>query len=121
MSKTIDSQRPRQTKQRYASPKSNLGKFLWRKKMWVESTFALTMLERWEKILVGQLLKITIAFSYAHMCLVALFVFVWFLFVAGATTYLPQHLKFLTRRARYYLLGNERESFHVDWPTKAEL
>ena len=23
--------------------------------MWVESTFALTMLERWEKILVGQL------------------------------------------------------------------
>ena len=53
MSKTADNQRPKQPKKRYAAPKSGLGKFLWRKKMWVESTFALTMLERWEKILVG--------------------------------------------------------------------
>ncbi|KIM24992.1 hypothetical protein M408DRAFT_331465 [Serendipita vermifera MAFF 305830] len=104
MNKTAENQHLNQRKQRYPAPKSGLGKLLWRKKMWVESTFALTMLERWEKILVAGLV-----------------LFVWLLFIAGATSYLPQHLKFLTRRARYYLLGNEKEVFHVDWPTKAEL
>ncbi|KAG8859884.1 hypothetical protein FRB91_006007 [Serendipita sp. 411] len=83
---------------RYPIPQSSFSKFLWRKKMWVEATFALSMLERWEKILV--------------VCL---------LFVAGSTIYLPQHLLFLTRRARFYLLGSERESFYVDWPTKVDL
>ncbi|KAG8872715.1 hypothetical protein FRC20_009127 [Serendipita sp. 405] len=89
---------------RYPIPQSSFSKFLWRKKMWVEATFALSMLERWEKILV-----------------VSLFLLVCLLFVAGSTIYLPQHLLFLTRRARFYLLGSERESFYVDWPTKADL
>lgn len=65
---------------------------------------------------------IGILFCFRCLFLLAiLFLSGWILFLAGATSYLPQHLKFLTRRARYYLLGSERESFHVDWPTKAEL
>ncbi|PVF93302.1 hypothetical protein CPB86DRAFT_715759 [Serendipita vermifera] len=104
MARNVDGQQPRKPQPRYPPPKSAVGRFFWRKKMWVEATFALSMLERWEKILV-----------------VTLFVSVWALFIAGATVYLPQHLKFLTRRTRYYLLGNERESFHVEWPTRAEL
>jgi Small subunit of serine palmitoyltransferase-like len=61
MTKTATIQQPQQPKQRYYAPKSGLGKFLWRKKMWVESTFALTMLERWEKILVGELLHLELS------------------------------------------------------------
>jgi Small subunit of serine palmitoyltransferase-like len=61
MTKTVTTRQPQQSKQRYSSPKSGLGKFLWRKKMWVESTFALTMLERWEKILIGQFLHLALS------------------------------------------------------------
>jgi hypothetical protein len=50
-----------------------------------------------------------------------LFLGFWLLLLAGALIYLPQHLKFIIRRARYYLLGSERETFHVDWPQKLEL
>lgn len=33
---------------------SNLAQFFWRKRMWFESTFVLSMLEPWEKILLRQ-------------------------------------------------------------------
>jgi hypothetical protein len=39
----------------YRPPKSALGAFLWRRRMWFEATFALSMLEPWEKVLVGAL------------------------------------------------------------------
>ena len=37
----------------YRPPKSALGAFLWRRQIWFEATFALSMLEPWEKLLVG--------------------------------------------------------------------
>jgi len=43
------------------------------------------------------------------------------LFLGGVAFYLPHHIQFLTRRARFYLLGNERESFYAEWPSKVEL
>ena len=36
----------------YRPPRSLLGRFLWRQRLWVEVTFALSMLEPWEKFLV---------------------------------------------------------------------
>ena len=36
----------------YRPPRSLVGKFLWRRRVWVEVTFALSMLEPWEKFLV---------------------------------------------------------------------
>lgn len=36
----------------YRPPRSFIGKFLWRRRVWVEVTFALSMLEPWEKFLV---------------------------------------------------------------------
>ena len=43
----------------YASnpPKSKLGYFLWRRRMWFESTFALTVMEPWEKVVMRKLPK----------------------------------------------------------------
>jgi hypothetical protein len=48
----IHDTRPQKPKARYPKPSSALGQFLWRKKMWIEATFALSMLERWEKVLI---------------------------------------------------------------------
>ena len=39
----------------YTAPKSAFGAFLWRKRVWFETTFALTMMEPWEKILLSAL------------------------------------------------------------------
>ena len=36
----------------YRPPRSLIGKFIWRRRVWVEVTFALSMLEPWEKFLV---------------------------------------------------------------------
>ena len=35
-------------------PKSKLAIFFWRRRIWLESTFALTVYEPWEKVIVGQ-------------------------------------------------------------------
>ncbi|KAF8960646.1 hypothetical protein BDZ97DRAFT_1832923 [Flammula alnicola] len=71
-------------------PTSKLGIFLWRRRMWFESTFVLSMLEPWEKIL-----------------LLTMFALLLFLVFTGVLKYLPQHLVFLRRRATYYLWGQE--------------
>ncbi len=42
----------------YRPPRSFLGKFLWRRRVWVEVTFALSMLEPWEKFLVRECLAL---------------------------------------------------------------
>ena len=38
----------------YRPPRSLIGTFLWRRRVWVEVTFALSMLEPWEKFLVSE-------------------------------------------------------------------
>ncbi|KAJ3494855.1 hypothetical protein NLJ89_g10723 [Agrocybe chaxingu] len=80
-------------------PSSKLGVFFWRQRMWIESTFVLSMLEPWEKIL---LLTIFFAFSL--------------LLFTGVYKYMPQHLIFLRGRAVYYLWGQEGgERFLWQW------
>ncbi|KAJ7254632.1 hypothetical protein B0H12DRAFT_972904, partial [Mycena haematopus] len=69
---------------------SKLAVVLWRGRMWFESTFALSMLEPWEKIL-----------------LITIFVALFTLVCSGIVTYFPQHLVVMQRRAVYYLWGQE--------------
>jgi len=70
---------------------SNLvARFFWRKRMWFESTFVLSMLEPWEKILLLTILAV-------------LFVLVF----TGILKYLPHHLVVMRGRAVYYLWGQE--------------
>lgn len=75
----------------YKPPKSPFRRFIWRWRMLFESTFALSMFEGWEKILI--------------LALMAVF---WGLLITGIYRYLPYHLEFLYRRAVYYLLGTEQ-------------
>lgn len=37
----------------YRPPRSKLAAFLWRRRLWVETTFALSMMQPWEKVVVG--------------------------------------------------------------------
>ncbi|EMD32459.1 hypothetical protein CERSUDRAFT_99539 [Gelatoporia subvermispora B] len=74
----------------YQAPRSVLARALWRRRIWFETTFALSMLEPWEKVLVMMLL-------YAALLLLG----------TGVALYLPQHLAFLHARAAYYFLGLE--------------
>jgi len=64
--------------------------FFVRKWLLFESTFALSMLEPWEKVLV-----------------LSLCIFLLALITTGVCNYLPFHLQFLDRRARFYILGDE--------------
>lgn len=38
----------------YQAPKSALGAFLWRRRLWFETTFALSMLQPWEKVVLRE-------------------------------------------------------------------
>ncbi|KZO94302.1 hypothetical protein CALVIDRAFT_221654 [Calocera viscosa TUFC12733] len=66
------------------------GNFFVRKWLLFESTFALSMLEPWEKVLV-----------------LSLCFFLFTLITVGVCRYLPFHLQFLNHRARFYILGDE--------------
>ncbi|TFK81605.1 hypothetical protein K466DRAFT_449666, partial [Polyporus arcularius HHB13444] len=74
----------------YRPPRSFIGKFLWRRRVWVEVTFALSMLEPWEKFLVMVVMYLALG-----------------LLLTAIYLYLPHHLAFLTARASYYLLGRD--------------
>ncbi|EDQ99856.1 uncharacterized protein LACBIDRAFT_315191 [Laccaria bicolor S238N-H82] len=71
-------------------PSSKLGVFLWRRRMWFESTFVLSMLEPWEKFL-----------------MLTIFTVLFILVVTGLFKYLPHHLVIMRGRAMYYLWGQE--------------
>ncbi|KAJ7054074.1 hypothetical protein C8F01DRAFT_1163803 [Mycena amicta] len=75
-------------------PESAVGVFLWRRRMWFESTFP------WEKILLCAM----------HMLkppLVSIFAILFFLVCSGIVLYLPQHLADMKGRTIYYLWGQE--------------
>ncbi|KAI0666419.1 hypothetical protein C8Q78DRAFT_984196 [Trametes maxima] len=74
----------------YRKPDSPLARFLWRRRVWVEVTFALSMLEPWEKFLVMFVM-------YAALLLMG----------TAGVLYLPHHLAFLRARAAYYLFGSD--------------
>lgn len=95
----------------HAPPKTNRSRTLfWRWRMWVESTFALSMLEPWEKLLVGQSpfpqYHVPATFLTQRLAVTVFLLFVA-LFSTSLYMYMPHHLDFIQRRARYYLLGNE--------------
>ncbi|KAF9042892.1 hypothetical protein BJ165DRAFT_1312883, partial [Panaeolus papilionaceus] len=71
-------------------PTSRMGLFFWRRRMWFESTFVLSMLEPWEKVL-----------------LLTIFALLFVLISTAIFKYMPHHLLFLRRRAIYYLWGQE--------------
>ncbi|EMD32458.1 hypothetical protein CERSUDRAFT_118793 [Gelatoporia subvermispora B] len=74
----------------YRPPRSAPGALLWRKRVWLEATFGLSLLEPWEKVLM-----LTIICTLLTLVLTGLY------------TFLPQYAALLQRRTAYYLLGRE--------------
>ncbi|KAI0073844.1 hypothetical protein K474DRAFT_1602620 [Panus rudis PR-1116 ss-1] len=74
----------------YRPPKNSLGAFLWRKRIWIESTMGLSVLEPWEKILVLVVFYLTLT-----------------LVITGLYKLVPQQTVQLQKRLLYYFLGEE--------------
>ncbi|KAK0455464.1 uncharacterized protein EV420DRAFT_1234681, partial [Desarmillaria tabescens] len=72
------------------SPKSQVAFFFWRWRIWFEATFALTVLEPWEKIVLLVIMFISVTF-----------------FLAALFRYLPEQVEKMERRVMYYLWGQE--------------
>ncbi|KAH7340697.1 hypothetical protein B0J17DRAFT_652436 [Rhizoctonia solani] len=79
------------------TPSSAVKRFLWRRQIWFESTFALSMLEPWEKMLIMGVL-----------------LFLWSLFLTGAVRYLPNHILRVSTRASYYLTGSSHPALPIE-------
>ncbi|KAG7446528.1 uncharacterized protein BT62DRAFT_124468 [Guyanagaster necrorhizus] len=73
-------------------PKSKIALFFWRWRIWFESTFVLSMLEPWEKIML-----LTMLFICSSFVLSALF------------RHIYQDIGGLQQRVVYYLLGPEAD------------
>lgn len=80
----------------YRPPESSLGAYLWRKRLWFETTFALSMLQPWEKVL-----------------LLTVWSTLLILLATGFWLYFPHHLAFVVGRTKYYLLGQENPDVGV--------
>ncbi|KAH8075863.1 hypothetical protein BXZ70DRAFT_870229, partial [Cristinia sonorae] len=74
----------------YRPPKSAFGKWVWRKRVWLETTFALSVLEPWEKLLV---------LCVTYFTLVLVFI--------GLFTYAPQRISLGYSRMVYYFHGHQ--------------
>ncbi|THH16311.1 hypothetical protein EW146_g4310 [Bondarzewia mesenterica] len=77
----------------YKPPSSHLGAFLWRKRVWLEVTFGVSVLEPWEKILYITVLTVLSS-----------------LFGIWIYKYLPHQLSTTYARARYYVSGQEHQA-----------
>ena len=72
------------------APKSEWAKFIWRQKMWFDTTFGLSVMETWE---------------YSLLWIIWALLFTLVLF--AVVRILPQQLALIQRRAIYYLYGHE--------------
>ncbi|TFY50201.1 hypothetical protein EVG20_g11660 [Dentipellis fragilis] len=72
----------------FEPPQSFLGAFLWRKRMWFETTFGLSVFEPWEKIL-----------------FMIIFMTITTLIATAFVKILPAQLVSMYHRTLYYLLG----------------
>lgn len=95
-------------------PKSKLAIFFWRRRIWLESTFALTVYEPWEKVIVGRSFFSCFPIDLLHtmICVsnvVTIFVIISIAMLVGLLKYLPRHLIVMQKRAVYYLWGSEED------------
>ncbi|TCD65153.1 hypothetical protein EIP91_003046 [Steccherinum ochraceum] len=97
----------------YRAPTSVIGVFFWKWRMWFESTFALSMLQPWEKVLISPYhptsspqpvfwltppsLDMTVFITTSILILL----------LTGIFFYFPSHILQISKRATYYLLGSE--------------
>ncbi|KAG8905729.1 hypothetical protein FRB99_008366 [Tulasnella sp. 403] len=72
------------------APDGAIERWIWAKRLRFESTFAMSMLEPWEKVLGLSVL-----------------ILLWSLLIFSGYYYLPPHIRFVLRRAKYYLLGED--------------
>ncbi|WVQ67625.1 uncharacterized protein L199_005828 [Kwoniella botswanensis] len=71
-------------------PPPGIRRLIWNQRIWIESTFATSMMQPWEKALILTVL------SFVTLL-------IWF----SLYTYFPSHVAYLSRRWSYYVYGDE--------------
>lgn len=93
-------------------PKGAVATWFWRRRMWFESTFVLSMLEPWEKVMLCPYFRSFAPYlqSLNSSAVTILFLLIILLLV-GLFQYFPRHLVEMQQRAVYYLWGKQAGSF----------
>ncbi|WRT66412.1 uncharacterized protein IL334_003368 [Kwoniella shivajii] len=73
-----------------ARPPPGIRRVIWNQRIWLESTFATSMMQPWEVALIVTVLA-------------TVTLLIWF----SIYTYLPSHIAYLARRWSYYVYGDE--------------
>ncbi|WWC62009.1 uncharacterized protein I303_104596 [Kwoniella dejecticola CBS 10117] len=81
-------------------PPPGMRRMIWNQRIWLESTFATSMMQPWEKALIVTVLTFVT-------------LLIWF----SIYTYLPSHIEYLAKRWSYYVYGDE--TVEVSAPIKA--
>lgn len=98
----------------HRAPVGRLEQWIWRKRLWFESTFILIVLEPWEKLLVCEY-SFTLIVSCEDSSIGGLppfslgtvFALLAVFFAWSVYYYLPAQLQFIYTRTKYYVLGEE--------------
>ncbi|KAJ8488605.1 hypothetical protein ONZ45_g13893 [Pleurotus djamor] len=77
-------------------PQTKWGTTIWRWRIRLEATFAITVLEPWEKVVVVTFLAL-----------------VFLLILYGVITFVPKQFLTMQRRAIYYIWGHEADAHRV--------
>lgn len=94
----------------YGKPSSPVARFFWRRRIWIEATFALSMMEPWERFIVSEYRMQVCPSSHSDCPRTSTVYVVYAILLAlafAAFFYLPHHLSFLHGRAAYYLYGSD--------------
>ena len=100
----------------YRPPKNPLAAADWRKRVLIETTFGLSVLEPWEKILIGTCVPEVFVQGFLTNVYwppwrVLPTVVTWYLILAvvftGLYRFMPHHVPEMYRRTLYYLFGDE--------------
>ena len=104
----------------YRPPTNPVGAFIWRRRMWIETTMGLSLLEPWEKLmscacflLLSFFLSLSLRLTYAWLYIGIFFYSLLLLTITSVWKFTPLQLSLLQERLTYYFYGHETKSAAV--------
>ncbi|QRW26988.1 hypothetical protein RhiXN_01583 [Rhizoctonia solani] len=91
-------------RERANKSRSPVRKFLWRKRVWFESTFGLSVMEPWERNMEADICDLFVSSGFD------VFFIAWALLTIACYRTLPSTLKFWSERTMFYLHGYGNET-----------
>lgn len=94
----------------YLPPKNPTVAFLWRRRIWLETTFGLSVLEPWEKLFLCAYFMLHLITNLTTLLSpVAVFYILLILVLTGILKYFPLQLVHFQNRMVYYFVGEQSQ------------